>query len=239
MVLREGEKVICWDMDETLGIFKPIVAELAGEEVPRTRFNSDLGLTPGIRELLSTWKNQGYHQVITTGAGQLYTEEVLRRSQLGRFMERVYTGTDWVTIKHDNGEVYGKPYRRVGNEYGLSPDEMAHKMLVVGDDMLDLPVNVPDLVLMLHHNYPYCHAQAVKLTTETILEHGAGSFIAGFEALVSRSGGWDARIAIAEGIVASLNFCCRPDSLQYQLHGRCPVIKIFPDERYHADLEPF
>ncbi len=123
--------VICWDLDETLGNFRPVADELIARMRPLGRIRTALGFPPrapielreGVPETLARLRDAGFVQVVTTGSLIDYAEHGLRRVGIRSFFAEVY-GRDTIW------EGWGKSYATVRARFGTPPE----RMLVIGDD---------------------------------------------------------------------------------------------------------
>ncbi|MEZ4454605.1 MAG: hypothetical protein R3B09_34455 [Nannocystaceae bacterium] len=167
-------RVVCWDLDRTLGVFRPLGRDRAGPRAP----GPEVGLRPHVREVIEALDEAGAIQVITTASTPDHAERALRRSGVrGRF-RRIYTGDDLIPI-------YGQPtkdYALVANDFGLFGPEVGARMIVVGDTLtLDLPCNGP--VFVWERGGANVSARVTLWILSTLAAAGGGDFLAGYRAL--------------------------------------------------------
>ncbi len=91
-------RVICWDLDKTLGIFRALGRDRPGPRPP----GPEQGLRPHVLEVISSLDEAGALQVITTASTRAHAERSLRRAGLRQHVRRVYTGDELVAV-------YGAP----------------------------------------------------------------------------------------------------------------------------------
>lgn len=167
------KKVICWDLDETLGTFRRIGYELMGKEVPE--FERSTSLRYGLTDLLSSLSSQGYKHFVTTSGTSDYANEALRRTGLSSHFKNVF-GSD--IVSSDGG---GKQYRPVADSVGFSDEQAVSNMVVIGDAPGDKPVDLEGLVFVKHQGCVYTDSTVTAVLLEKLNELGAGNFKRGFE----------------------------------------------------------
>lgn len=147
--------LICWDLDETLGYFRPLAGEIMAEfeaaqrglfgrllhlfkpspppeEVPPLR------LREGIEAALTRLGEAGFVQVVTTGSFELYANRGLERTGLRHHFAEVY-GRERVW------EGRGKVYAKVLEDFGVAPEQV----VIVGDSFeRDRSSDYPGIVLI-------------------------------------------------------------------------------------------
>lgn len=136
--------VICWDLDETLGYFRPIaeemierfkeeqrgfagrlgdrIAGLFGKQAQEENPAGEVVVREGIGDVLRALKAEGFRQVVTTGSFEEYGRLGLEKVGLLDVFEDVF-GRERVWDGH------GKIYQPVIDKYGVDPDQL----LIVGD----------------------------------------------------------------------------------------------------------
>jgi hypothetical protein len=129
-------RYICWDLDETLGCFRP-PEDTAG---PSRR-----GLTRGISTLLEERMEAGCRHVVTTAAEAAYAEASLEEFGIRGFFERVF---DRHTVCDTR---FNKHYLPVAEALGISGTDAPDRMIVVGNLAKDAPAD-SDIVFLYHPN---------------------------------------------------------------------------------------
>ncbi len=178
--------LICWDMDETLGWFRP-VADVLVNELSRSRLRRAIetffgATTPppiqvreGIADVLRQLRERGFRQVVTTGGFREYAERSLSDAGLaGHF--------DGVFARDAIWDGWGKRYQPVLDRFGATPD----RTVIIGDDWKkDRGVDHPAILLVCQPEGWRKPASLLTPLLEGLAE--SGSFAAGFERLVATS----------------------------------------------------
>jgi len=160
--------LICWDLDETLGYFRPIAGEIMAELEAEERgffgrllakFSSrppepegpPLRLREGIEEALVRLEEAGFVQVVTTGSFELYANRGLERCGLRKHFAEVY-GRERVW------EGRGKVYAKVLEDFSVSPE----RVVIVGDSFeRDRSSDHPGIVMI-------CQPEGLDETAQTL-----------------------------------------------------------------------
>lgn len=133
--------LICWDLDETIGYFRPLAGEImaeleaaqrgfwgrllarfAGKGASEGEPTPPLRLREGIDEALTRLGEAGFVQVVTTGSFELYANRGLERTGLRHHFAEVY-GRERVW------EGRGKAYASVLKDFNVDPTQV----VIVGD----------------------------------------------------------------------------------------------------------
>ncbi|MCI0503382.1 HAD family hydrolase [Candidatus Micrarchaeota archaeon] len=216
------DKLICWDLDETLGRFYGIYARMHGFDCKRAD-----GLKPGIREALAELSALGFSHVVTTAAQEDEATAALSQAGLlGSFLR----------IFHESKILRGnrKDYSVVAEAFGMGEGDFRKRAIVVGDI---IPLDLPENGVFIHEPDAPCYsADITKSIIRLISEKGEGDFWAGFGALFSDASGAPMPghqairiMGIAEGFRASL----------YYSNGSAIARITMDDARFRADIEPF
>lgn len=177
--MLSNKKVICWDLDETLGSFRRIGYELAGKNIPD--LEKPISLRSGITELLSQLSSEGFLHFVTTSGTSDYAKEALRRTGLIGHFQEVF-GRDVVSTDDEGTEYYeGKLYRPVADHIGLSDEQALSNMIVIGDAAGDKPLDLDGLVFVEHRNCHYTDSSVTYRILKKLEELGNGNFKKGFE----------------------------------------------------------
>ncbi len=154
-------RLVCWDMDETLGSFK------SGNKPV---------LTKGIQRVLQKLKDSGCNHVITTISTKGLAEQHMRRAGLISYFDGIFGLKDVLAAGR------GKSYAKVASTMGITNPH--HEMLIVGNNEMDVPVDV-DSVFILHQKAIEYSAEVFFML---ITELGkCDSWAAGFSAMQSRT----------------------------------------------------
>ncbi|MBU0532594.1 HAD family hydrolase [Candidatus Micrarchaeota archaeon] len=141
-------RFICWDLDETLGRFRP------EDEVRGTL----RGLTP----LLEGLGQNGCRHVITTASAAEYADYVLRKSGIRDQFEAIF---DCAILCQGESN---KRYVPVAKHLGIADEEMIDRMIVVGNHELDIPDDI-DLVTVLYRYAVYHDARVLDILFSVLL----------------------------------------------------------------------
>lgn len=176
--------LICWDMDETLGWFRPIGDVLVDEATrPRWRRLMDgwLGRAPappppirvreGIADVLRDLRRAGFAQAVTTGGLPDYARRALADAGLATLVDGVFArDVIW--------DGWGKRYQPVLERFGVEPE----RTIIVGDDWKkDRGSDHPGMVLVCQPDGWQQPASLLAPVIEGLA--GGGSFSEGFERL--------------------------------------------------------
>ena len=180
MIERQERGAICWDLDDTLGVFEQLEYQLQGKEVPNGQ--EGIFLRADIRELLKYLSSKGYRHFLTTSAGERYAEEALRISGLNKLIaEDDIWPNDIIYFRHRFGY---KTYAEVEESaffYDKTKKKHSDLMLVVGDRVNDQPEDLKRLVFIEDINCRTHSAEVLRVIIDGLLKQGKGSFIRGFD----------------------------------------------------------
>lgn len=171
-------KVICWDLDGTLGQFYSVAVDLGLINEPELKRRFPLGIRFGIKPLLESLMLRGFSNVVTTSADLYYAEEALRRTGLNECFEKVYDGN----IVHFDF-TKDKFYQPVASYYEMSEDEAVRDMLIIGDSPGDRPGDLLNAVFIFDIQAYRHDATRLGVLIDRFLAEGYGSFRQGFDAL--------------------------------------------------------
>ncbi|NYZ74499.1 hypothetical protein H0O00_05120 [Candidatus Micrarchaeota archaeon] len=168
------EKLICWDLDETLGQFYGIYARINGHQSSRRDV-----LRPGIREALHRLSVLGFTHVVTTVAPERQAHEALRASGLFDLFSGVFHEQ---MILRDGR----KDYSVVAKSFGI-PDEERRKRIISVGDILELDMHRGG-VSIWEPDSPYHSAGVTADFIKLMSESGDGNFWDGFRTIFSKAG---------------------------------------------------
>ncbi|HZU95086.1 MAG TPA: HAD family hydrolase [Planctomycetota bacterium] len=176
-----AETVICWDLDETLGFFRPVANELlanaaargdlgvsrrlealVGEFLGARPAPAPLRLREGIADLLAAVRERGIRQVVTTGAFREYALLGLEKAGLAPLFDAVFSREAlWDELAG------GKRYTPVLERFAVGAD----RILIIGDDF--------------KKDRASDHMDAVMICDQDGLDHPAAMLLPVIEALTA------------------------------------------------------
>ena len=162
-------RMTLWDLDKTLGTFAPI-------EKGRT----DIHLREGIREILEENRQKGILNVLTTNAMEEYAEIALNLAKIRQYFELIFPRDVVMAFE-------GKKYQDVLTIYGISAEEAEDKIIVIGDNLRDRPIDVPGLTFILDSTYRNSEADASDLRDVLNNLTKNTSFAKGFESMYAQA----------------------------------------------------
>jgi hypothetical protein len=153
-----------WDLDETIGSFRP---------------GSAMKAVAGVRPLIEGLRSRGCRHVLTTGADEGYGRAGLERAGVADLFERVFGAAHLPCSP-------SKCYRGVVTALGMGLSEAQDRMIIVGNSEIDIPSDI-DLVTVLHPSALESGARVLGLMLSELV---SGSPVWWeFERLLSREGG--------------------------------------------------
>lgn len=165
-------KVICWDLDETLGFFRNVVSVRNKERYPGPE--DSYTLRKDIIKTLNQMTKKGYHHIITSSAKLHYSEGIIAAVCLDAYFAHILGRQD-VT-----DGMWGKKYMPAAELYQFSEDEASSNMLVIANMPGDEPIDIG--VVFLYDERPLeDSAAAYELIADALWTAGKGSFRRGFE----------------------------------------------------------
>jgi len=167
-------KIICWDLDETLGFFRNLVSIRSGREYPDP--DDSYMLRKDIIKTLNRMISKGYNHVVTSSAKLDYSEKVLGAVCLDSYFDRVF-GRKTVT-----DGIWGKKYMPAAEFYDLDETDACSQLLVIANMASDEPI---DIGAVFVHDQRRLEETALVYETiaDTLWTRGEGSFKHGFESL--------------------------------------------------------
>lgn len=170
-------KIICWDLDDTLGDFRNIVSARS-----RGKFLSpedSYTLRTDIIKTLNRMIGKQYQHVVTSSAKLEYSQKVLQVVCLDAYFDHVF-GRDKVT-----DGIWGKKYVPAADFYELTESDAYSQMLVIANMASDEPI---DLGIVFVHDQRGLEESALVYETiaDVLWTHGEGSFKRGFESFFER-----------------------------------------------------
>jgi hypothetical protein len=220
-------RLICWDLDRTLGVFRPLGRDRPGPPRP----GPEIGVRARVREVIRALDGAGALQVITTASTPTHAEAALERAGIRGLFRRVYTGDDLIST-------YGPPckdYRQVAHDFGLFGPEVGARMIVVGDTLtLDLPTGGP--VFVWERAGTGVSAALTLWILATRAAAGGGDFRAGYRALNHEGGGEATLLGGELGALSSTPAPAPSFILKLWMQSGTPVVSLLSELPY-APLE--
>jgi hypothetical protein len=173
------ERVICWDMDNTLGNFWQIhyrsLLEGSQRREAQAMINNlgPLSVRDGIPDLLGDLSERGYRHYLTTRATADVAIESLTKAGLKDYFDDIF----YDRLICPSGR--GKDYRPVIQAVGFNYEQAARRMLVIGDSPSDQP-EIPNLVFIKQIDGLVYHATSLAQTIEFLEDQHSRSFNAAF-----------------------------------------------------------
>jgi hypothetical protein len=206
-------KVICWDLDYTLGNFDSVSAILTHNALPeRLREQHTIVIKEpitrrhNIQQTLTRLSKAGYQHVITTSATREYAREALRitglASQFTTIFDRDGTNPNLLTP--------GKRYLSVIEQLGVKNPRA--NMIVVGDAYGDIPYDTKNMVAIIEEAAYRHDARGVERVITALAEKGG--FYKGF--LDAKAGGIT---------IPKVDIRCKYEERQFNM-GPTPVLEL-------------
>jgi hypothetical protein len=170
-------KIICWDLDETLGFFRNIISVRNKERYPNP--DDSYTLRKDIIKALNQMAKKDYHHIITSSAKLHYSEGIIEAVCLDAYFDHVLGRID-VT-----DGIWGKKYLPAAELYQLDEGEACANMLVIANMASDEPIDVG--VVFLHDQRPLEESALIyEIIADTLWSAGDGSFRRGFDAFFKK-----------------------------------------------------
>ncbi len=154
-------RYICWDLDETLGFFRP---------------GKKSEFMKGLPSLLEELQKRGVRNLITTASPSLYATLALKRTGTGHLFDAVF-GCE--TVCPDNRY---KRYGPVADSLGIRRHDAIDRMLVVGNADRDSSADL-DLVTVIYPDAIKNDASVVAAVLGRLMEHDSWWY--GFEMMLN------------------------------------------------------
>lgn len=175
----EKRRLVCWDLDGTLGSFKAVTAKAKGLEYNFLR----KGLRHGVEKALLELSNEGLTNVLTTYNSGTYASDCLAAAGLTAQLSKVYANELIAPSKVE----LRKDYSVVCRDFNIDMGDFRSNVLVVGDDLLlDRPENG---VLIWEPEALTYSATVTASVVKLLLNRGNGDFSFGFDNLCSQGKG--------------------------------------------------
>lgn len=166
-------KIICWDLDETLGFFRNMISARNNQGFPHPE--DSYTFRRDIIKTLNRLSSKNYRHVVTSSAKLSYSEKVIQAVCLDAYFDHVF-GRDRVT-----DGMWGKKYVPAAEVYHLDEAEARSNMIVIANNASDEPIDL-DIVFVHDHRPVEETALVYETITDTLWTKGEKSFRRGFEA---------------------------------------------------------
>jgi hypothetical protein len=167
-------RIICWDLDETLGFFRDIVSVRDKLDSPDP--DDAYVLRTDILSTLNHFMDNGYRHVVTSSGKQRYSEGIVHAVCLDAYFDRIFGR------KHVSNGIWGKEYAPASDFFELSEDEACAQMLTIANLGCDEPTDIG--IVFIHDERDLEESARVYETiTETLWTLGEENFRLGFDKL--------------------------------------------------------
>ena len=208
-----NNKIIFWDMDETLGFFRHFADYEKLEEVPKNLASKNL-LKNGIEELLQELSADGFTHYITTSGIEEYAQIALNATGIRKYFNNVYARKK-LCPELGFGYYGDKDYTVPLKDMGISIERAKSDVLIIGNSKSDVPFNIKEIVSIIDTMNWQHRAELTKKLIYILTDKGSGDFNQGFHKLYSESkkiGPWAkhlsdrGKISLEEGTILRLEF---------------------------------
>lgn len=165
-------KVVCWDLDETLGNFRRIYHKEIGERP--CSLDPENSLQYGLVDALKYLSSTGYEHVVTTATEKPLALKALEKSGIGVYFSHVF-GPEVVSSGFG-----GKQYLDVAKTVGFCEEQAIESMIVIGNAYGDKPVDLDGLVFVEHKQSVLTDAAITTKIFSVLQDLGNGNFNAGY-----------------------------------------------------------
>lgn len=206
-------RVICWDLDETIGFFRDY---------------REMHVMRGIGPLLDRMSCSGARHVVTTAASREHAEYALGYFSLTRHFEGIFARDSICDAD------FNKFYAPVAESLGIAPDEAEHRILVIGNLPRDSPADL-DIVFFFHPQ-GFRYDQSIPESVLSLLSQHPDSWSDAFNLALSGSG-WPIEEPAFSGkwieggpLQLALGRALIPDKVQPQGGNRVITYSALPQE---------
>lgn len=167
-------RVICWDLDETLGFFRNIVSVRDKQNSPDP--DDSYVLRTDILPTLNRFMDKGYRHVVTSSAKLRYTEGMIHAVCLDAYF-------DWIFGRKDVTDgIWGKKYAPAADFFKMNEHEARSNMLTIANLGSDEPTDL-DIVFIHDERELEASASVYETIAETLWTMGDNNFRRGFDKL--------------------------------------------------------
>ena len=167
-------RIICWDLDETLGFFREIVSVREKMNFPDP--DDYYVLRADILKTLNRFMERGYRHAVTSSAKLHYTEGIIGAVCLDAYFDRIFGRKD-VTEG-----IWGKKYVPAAEHFNLNEHEARSKMLTIANLPSDEPTDI-DIVFIHDERDLEASALVYEAIVDKLWILGEEDFRRGFDEL--------------------------------------------------------
>lgn len=178
IILPRKGKVICWDLEGTIGVFDPEELEGLRKSVRIKKGINFIVFRPEIREVLNYLSSQGFYHFITTSAQEELARQWIQKAGISNHFEEVY-GRETVSTQPFRNKIYSP----VIEDIGFSEKQANKRMIVIGDGGFDAPEDLEGVVYLMISYRIFESSRLILPVLEVLLEKGRGDFNKGYKKL--------------------------------------------------------
>jgi hypothetical protein len=165
-------RVICWDLDETLGAFRDVISVRNKMEFPDP--DDHYVLRTDILKTLNKLMEKGYRHAVTSSAKLHYTEGIIGAVCLDAYF-------DCILGRKDVTEgIWGKKYAPAAEFFQLNEDEARSNMLTIANLSSDEPTDI-DIVFIHDERDLEQSALVYEAIVDKLWTMGEENFKEGFD----------------------------------------------------------
>jgi hypothetical protein len=179
-----NNKIIFWDMDETLGFFRHFPDYDDISAVPEQSKKS--GLKGGIDGLLSELSSDGFTHYVTTSGMRSYTDIALNATGIMKHFSKVYAMEDicpYLGLGYYGDKNYMIPLK----DLDINVEKAGSDVLIIGNSTDDVPYNIRDIVSIIDENNWLRESELTEKMIYLLIDKGDGDFNKGFHKLYDES----------------------------------------------------
>lgn len=168
----EKPKIICWDLDETLGHFRELVSVRGGGRGPHPQ--DEYVLRKDVIRALNRLLDKGYRHVVVSSGKLEYSERVLQAVCLDAYFDKVIGRS-----KPFEG-IWGKKYGPAAEAFQLDEATAVSNLLIIANQPSDEPIDL-EVVFVRDQRGMEASALEYECLAEALWSRGDGSFRRGFD----------------------------------------------------------
>jgi hypothetical protein len=179
-----NNKIIFWDMDETLGFFRHFADYDKEDDVPENI--AKFGRKEGIENLLQKLISDGFTHYVTTSGVEEYAKLALNVTGLSKYFRKLFPREK---ICHDLGlGFYGeKDYRVPLKDLGITDERAGSDVLIIGNSESDVPYNMKEIVSIIDADNWKRNSELTGKMIHMLMDNGNGDFNKGFHKMYDDS----------------------------------------------------
>jgi hypothetical protein len=185
-MLEYNSPTLLWDLNHTLGYLRRIGWEIEGMEIPdQIRYeesqyglSDSCGMKHGLKKMLSYFDKNGIAHILTTAATERYANECLRKMGIEKYFEKIFARESIYDF-----HTQMKFYQPILDFMGFSEMDAQEKLLLVSNDLYDMPNDIDGLVMLEDPNCLVRDSSITQGIIEKVFNMGNGNFSSGFEEL--------------------------------------------------------